>query len=194
MKTVSVNLYSFNELSTEVKNQLHNEFKDDLYFDIDEQLKSLKAVMNHFNCEVSFGRNGFDAYCASNAYFAIDHGFTYDEIFEFSGVRLWKYFKNNNLLSHYNSTFKKNYDITKGECVFTGFCFDEILLDPFNKFMVRPTNISFQELMRECVQSWLKSIQAEYEYRQSFEYFVEEMEMRHENECFFDVNGSIINF
>ena len=53
MKTITINLYSFNELSNEAKEKaLQNWNENNSYFWSDDAIKSLKKFAEHFNCEV----------------------------------------------------------------------------------------------------------------------------------------------
>lgn len=114
----------------------------DLYFWGDENTDSLKAFCNHF------GLTGLDysiSLCShSYARATIDN----EDIAALSGVRLWKYLNNNNLVSG---------DILKEECTFTGYCFDETLLDAVRDFMRAPIDIDFQELVSTCLEDWVQA-------------------------------------
>lgn len=47
------------------------------------------------------------------------------------------------------------------QCVFTGWCCDDDLLDPIYKFLNKPTNTTFKDLLEECLTSLNKSVQDE---------------------------------
>ena len=97
---------------------------------------------------------------------------SHEEIENFSGARLFKYLQNYmTLRSKYEN---KIINLLDGNCPFTGYCADEDFLDPIKEFMKSPKNITFRELMEECVHEGLKAIENDYEYQNSREYFEEE--------------------
>lgn len=73
--------------------------------------------------------------------------------------------------AHYYQYFGMKLEIRS--CPFTGFCGDEDLLDPIWKFLEKPDGTTFEELIGECMDSLTKSVVADMEYQESFEYFEE---------------------
>ena len=71
----------------------------------------------------------------------------------------------------------------ESSCPFTGYCGDEDLLDPLRKFLAegfkadeaRPVTqrSTLTDLLDDCVRSWLKSFEEDYEYQHTLECFKE---------------------
>lgn len=175
MKTVQINLYSFNELSEKAKkaaieNYLNSEHE---LFWCEENLRSIKEGLNFYGFSLD-NRYNIDFSSASNSYAPIKSGHN-DDIENLQGVRLYKYL-NNNYSIYWCKYHKKYRNLLDGNCPFTGYCMDEDFLQPIKDFMKTPTNINFVELMEECVYSCLKAIQNDYEYQNSDEYIIEHFE------------------
>jgi hypothetical protein len=79
--------------------------------------------------------------------------------------------------------------LLEGNCPFTGVCFDESFLDPVREFMKDPKNITFEDLINDCVMAWWKECEADYEHQQSEEYFTELCNI---NDYEFDEGGNLI--
>lgn len=63
------------------------------------------------------------------------------------------------------------------ECALTGYCGDEAFLDPLRAFMERPrAGVGFDDLMRECCDSWAAGYCADIEWQGSDECAREELE------------------
>jgi len=141
----------------------------DLYSWGDENTDSLKHFCDHFNLtgtdySISLGSHSYARATIQD-----------DDIAALSGVRLWKYLHNNNLV-----------DLLKGECLMTGYCFDETLLDAIRKFMRAPIDIDFQELMSTCLEDWVQAYIKDWEYTYTREAILEHLEA---NEYQFLENG-----
>jgi len=107
-------------------------------------------------------------YCSgssTNVYFPQDD-YNSDAIENLSGARLWKYLQNN--YGKIYSNYTKSYINTFTEsCVFTGFCADDVFLTPIVDFLKTPTNITFRELIENCVHECIKSGCDDWEYTKS---------------------------
>lgn len=145
METVSISLYKFDELSKEsqevaINNWLNRE--EDHYPWHDENEESLKAFRDVF--DLSSLRSSYWLRKPSFASAVISNS----QIAELSGVRLWKYLQN-------------NYNLEKllGEVYpLTGFRVDDALLDPLCKFIAQPRDITFQNLIDECLNAWVEAV------------------------------------
>jgi hypothetical protein len=83
-------------------------------------------------------------------------------------------------------------------CPFTGYCGDEDLLDPLRKFLAegvkadeaRPATqrSTLADLLDDCVSSWLRAYEADYEAEQTLEHF---KDMATANGWEFDESGEI---
>ena len=78
-----------------------------------------------------------------------------------------------------------------GCCPLTGFCSDEDIIDPLRKFVaggfLKDRATTLEDLLKDCVHSWLEAFEAEYEDQQTLEYFID---MAQVNEWEFDENGN----
>jgi len=83
---------------------------------------------------------------------------------------------------------KKTIPLLSGNCPLTGVCFDESFLDAVRNFIARPSDISFTELMEDCVYNTIKAGCNDYEYQQSEEAIIETIEA---NEYDFKDDGTI---
>lgn len=173
MKTIEVKLYKFDELSEEAKQRVINDFlfSDREFFWGEEGLETIKQGLDFFG--FSLGNYSIDFSSANRSYVHFSGSFDfYAE--DFSGVRLWKYLMKNYIFESARHN-KRGESILRGNCPFTGYCLDENFLDPIRKFIERPTNISFKELMEKCVYEALKGIEQDYDYQNSEEFAIEEI-------------------
>jgi hypothetical protein len=59
-------------------------------------------------------------------------------------------------------------------CILTGYGMDYDILKPIYNFLKKPCkHTTFEDLIKECGESWLNAVNADYEYQQSFEYISE---------------------
>jgi hypothetical protein len=186
MKTIEINLYSFNELSDKAKeNAMNNHLNSFEYHFASEAMETIKRGLDHFNFELS--NYSLDWQNANNSYFRLKNNNTYSEYSELSGPRLFKLI-NNQFEQTYYKYSKKYVSIFNGNCPFTGVCFDESFIDPIRKFMQRPDNTTFAELMEDCVYSVLRDTEKDIEYHLSEEAYEEECEA---NEYTFTEDGEL---
>lgn len=188
MRTIEVNLYSFNELNEDAQRTALNNFEPNVDYIQYEAIDSIKKFAEEFN--VRFPRQ-YD----SPSFTHID-----DSILELSGTRLRTYLLNN----FYSILFERKpqgkykagkyprrsrIQYTETCCPFTGVCYDEDLLSDIRKFIASPdTNTTFEQLLRDCVHNLHKSVEDEIEYRQSDEGKMEHIEA---NGYEFTENGNI---
>lgn len=79
--------------------------------------------------------------------------------------------------------------ILETSCVLTGGFPDDDILDPVYKFLSKPDErTTFEDLMHDCFQSWVRACEADLEASQSFERFKEDAEA---NEWTFTEEGEI---
>jgi hypothetical protein len=182
MRTEKINIYSFDELSEDAKQKAIDQFRyndNDGSFYFDEVIESVKAVCNLFDLKT--GRQYSDI-----RYNHID-----DNILQLSGFRLQKYIWNNykhdlfkgkyySLWSKKDKSFKhykEGYPVLKSrysklflsnECVLTGVCYDDDILQPVYDFLNKPDKSkTFEDLIKEIenaisktfedVETWLNS-------------------------------------
>jgi len=159
MKTKTINIYSFDELSEEAKEKALQDYRERQteIFWMDETIESLKGLFK--NCSgVSLKDYSLDKY---NSWIHIE--FTNDEVEEFTGKRALAWIENN-LLSNIRykwginyikdrvwtsdcvkSLRKDGYFIhladTKKDCPFTGYYADDDLLDDLIKEIKSETDL-----------------------------------------------------
>lgn len=177
MRKETIEVYKFEELSEEAKEKAYENFlnSDKEYFWMDENLESLKEGLDYFGFHLA--DYSIDYFNATNAYLKIDSQH-YDGEEELEKVRLWKYLKNNYMEGSVVANTRypnESNDLLSSSCTFTGYCMDETFLDPIKKFMNKPTDISFTELMKECAYEVMLGIEKDYEYQNSREFFEEEV-------------------
>lgn len=174
MKTIKI--YQFDELSEKAQEKAIQDYIDSEreYSWMDDNIESIKQGLTHFG--FSMGNRYRIEYASANRSYVPIEGHD-DEVRELSGVRLWKYLTNNHL-DYWCKYEKKRKPLLEGNCPFTGYCVDENFLDPIRNFMKKPTDISFIELMEECVYEGLKAIEVDFDYQNSEEYATEELQNR----------------
>lgn len=178
MRTVETKIYKLDELSVFAQEKAHNEYLARRDYDFSEAMESIKEGLKHFGFKLVDW--DIDYYRASNAWFKIEYTqnhYNENDREDLEGARLWKCLHNQNFLQYFCKYDRKYKPLLDGNCPFTGITYDEDFLYPIKEFMQRPSSvINFKELMKDCVRSVLKSIEEEYDYQSSFEYFKEEAE------------------
>ena len=61
-------------------------------------------------------------------------------------------------------------------CVLTGYYMDDVILDPIYKFLDKPTNQNFRELLEDCFNEWIKACNQDVEWQNSDKYIIETIE------------------
>jgi hypothetical protein len=193
MKTIEIKLYKFNELSEEAKQKAINDYRNnDNYEDFSDEIESLKQFYSIFPVE-QHGNNwsNFRVTCDDNI-----SGLFGQRL----AVYLWNNYKTNLFKGKFYGSLSTNEPVkhkrikSKGpfkngnmfhpyysaitlsnSCVLTGFYMDDELLAPIYKFLDKPDNTTFKELLSECVEAWSHALKREEEWRNSDEYISEEL-------------------
>ena len=192
MKTINVNLYTFEELSQEAQKTAIENYKNDYCETIgtfwqDENFNSIKAVLTFF--DVKLKNWSIDYWSAARSWIDWELNLDYDdEIKNLSGARLFKYLQNNYVdrrTGSFNSIFDGKPD--NGRCLFTGYCADGDVIAPVIEFLERPTkNINFEDLINNIIYAGLKYIETDYDYQISDEAIKEEII---NNDLYFNAEG-----
>lgn len=185
MKTITLNLYNYSELSDSAKqNALNNYCNDGEFIAGDDYLATLKKALEFFNGSLDdYSIDWMEPY-RSNYKFSLDKNAE-----NLQGVRLFKYIENN--FSTYRNPYTNKIEPTfAGNCPFTGCSSDEDFLDPIRVFMKKPDNTTFEDLIKDCIESLLSAACKDAEYEQSEENFIEMCEA---NEYTFEKDGTINN-
>lgn len=171
MREKIIKLYRFNELSDTAKEKAREWYRSGFeYFWGDDAVNSLKGFCEHFG--IHLRDYAVDAFGPDN-YVKADMPEYAEDI---AGLRLWKYLQNQDLLTYWNKYHKKKEPLLNGDCPFTGYCMDESLLDPIREFMKSPPAGSdpdkvktWEELIEDCFDSWLRAVKVDIEYSYSDE-------------------------
>ena len=154
LKTTAV--YQFSELTDRAKDKARDWYRQGIEYDWGhDNMASLKAFASWFDLKIkNYSLGGSDNRSQGVSFeVTID-----DKIAELQGVRLWKWFNNQRALP----------DLS-GNCPFTGYCFDETLLDGIRKFLNRPWNCTYEELMQDCIDDFCKDYANDVDYQYSDE-------------------------
>lgn len=129
-----------------------------------------------------------------------------DDIRELSGLRLHTYLQNHyaDELSKgkyysksrvdeggvYHSKSRRSRILKERDCALTGVWIDSWLLDPVYQFLDKPTpQMTFYELMQDCLESWADGVSTDMRHYFSQENFTEEA---HANEWEYDEHGNLV--
>lgn len=214
MKTKTINLYQFNELSDEAKGKAINKWRDQEYNNtpwfIDEAGKSFEKFAGIFS--IKWNNIDYEEPHRNDYQIQLD-----DQILELSGQRLatyiWNHYRNDIFQGKYYGelidTFKdgtkipvsKEHPIGKRHvkryshvfvsscCVMTGVCYDDDLLNPIYEFLNKPNeNVNFETLLNDCIYSLCHSVSSEIEHQMSDEVITETLIA---NEYWFDEEGNL---
>jgi hypothetical protein len=182
MKTKTINLYEFYELSEQAKRTAIDQCRPEYDFWADENKDSLTKLLTLFSSKV-------DRYGNINSH--LD-----DNILNLTGVRLATWIYNN----FRNEIYKaKQYWICDGRpncvglnskhrdskvfvhnelgCNLTGFYMDNEILSPIFDFMRKPDNNSnIQDILSECVRAFEIAVEKDREFQNSDEQIIETIE------------------
>lgn len=171
-ETVSRSLYQFDELSEAAKERAREWFREvSEYPWANENRESMEAFCQAFPVIAK------DWQYDTCSYYMVSRFNGEDKIAELSGNRLRTYIVNN--YSHILSA-RKAYQkagggnirksrivFTPTDCPFTGYCFDEVLLDNIRDFIAKPDSRTFAELLDDCLEAWAKACRDECNYQNS---------------------------
>jgi hypothetical protein len=172
MRTKTINVYKFSELSEQAKERAKQNYASHVgYSWSQEAMDSLVALANHFDGKLSNWQIDWFNSSYSSAKF---------EMPELSEKEIRAKLKE---LGSYNKRTGKGH----GDCVLTGYCADENAIDGF-RLAFRKGERDMNELMQAAFDSWLKAAQADCEDFYSDEQFADHCEA---NNYEFYENGKI---
>ena len=213
MKTIEINVLTFSELSEDAKEAAYHNWLSKGHETpwTTENENVLKEFERRFPIEVkNWSYGGGDA--------GISFKFTGTEDQEkLSGIRLmahlyWNYFNDIFQGKYYGRLSKKFKDgklipISKehpagfrhikrhskvmfdDSCVLTGYCIDDDTMKPIYDFLIKPSvNVTFYDLMENCLNSWVTACNNDAEYSSSMEAFID---MAGANDYEFTEDGEI---
>ena len=180
MQTITA--YTFDELSEQAKQRVINRKRKNLdsssYYD--EAYQSVKAFHNIFGTKEW-----------TRSWLNVRTGHLDDTLTEMRGQRaanyIWNNYKTDLFKGKYYSLwsktevsykhYPKGYPVLKSrysritlntDCVLTGVCYDNDLLDPIYNFLNKPDeSMTFEELINDCFHSLTKALENEDDYRYS---------------------------
>ena len=199
MKTISLNIYLFTELSEKAQAKAHEHYLYDIYYDDTDA----QNVLEKF-CQV-FGIGIYD-WCCSSCGFSYTKPIFKDEYVEenlrkLSGVRLSTYiynkfssilFKGRYYSKWVGTDLKQRRSKVLLECDWnlTGYFLDGAILEPIYKFLQHPqSNITFEQLLDLCLVSFFSAYKSDIENIESLEYF---RDLCADNENYFYEDGTLI--
>lgn len=181
MRTITKNVYTFDELSEDAKKKAIEAYKINADYPWNKENRdSLEAFCKLFNVKASDW-----SYGGYSTPYIILKDFYLDEDLEWRGEDLKQYLLDNykndlwkpkylgqdeNKNPIYSKTEKEN------SCVFTGYCIDDDILKPIYYFIEKPNDTSsLEDLMQNCLNSWVNSAHDDYEAYFSDESMVDEI-------------------
>lgn len=200
-RQVCTTIYKYSELSDKAKERARQWWIDLEAVDYawnKENRETLEAFENLFPVEVKDWEYGHHNY--------INFRCTCDEEIEnLKGTRLATYLWNNYAKHLFKGMYYSSGKYVDGKyqyksrrsnitldntCVLTGYCIDNDILAPIYVFLSKPKdNITFYDLMNDCLQSWVIACRNDYEYALSEENAEEsiianEYEFTEDGECY----------
>ena len=175
MKTKTINLYSFSELSEEAKRKALESWGNDnmKYFWGDDAIKSLLKFVEHFNGSLTNYQIDFLEPACNSYKLSIPENMPEKDIFDLL-----------NELGSYNKKTLRG----EGECKLTGYCMDEELIDGFRKSWFSGER-DLRELINAGISQWEITVRKDYEFEFTMEFFADHADV---NGLEFDEEGNLI--
>lgn len=150
MRTITKEVFTFSELSETAKETAREWYREGMEYGwATENLDSLNAWAKWMGVSITnYSLGGSD-----NRDNHVRWHLETDQFEGFRGVRLWKYLNNQFIMP----------DLS-GNCPFTGYCFDETLLDVFRDFMKRPWDATYRDLIRASIDKLVHDYAADVDY------------------------------
>lgn len=195
--TDAIKSYSVDELSSKAYDRAYHSWSDncDILFK-DEANKTLEVFCDIFKIKVI----SISSVYGASFYIKHDNFYIDDEINELKGIRLLKYLNNN----YFDKLFPKKVYYLKGYSKkrtsniyysfispLTNSYFDDDILQPIFDFLEKPDeNLTFYQLLEQCLDYWLGAYESECQYFSDEEHFIEYCK---ENKILFDEKGTVLN-
>jgi len=171
-------VYEFSELSEDAQqNVIQRWLSSAEYPWCDENEDALDWFTNVFDVDVSNYQYGFRAP-------SIDYSLNWswddlENLQSLSGQRLATYLWNNyrdqlysgkyySTAGHYDENNKYHYRCRRSRIILeiacpTGYCVSQNIISPLHEFMRHPRDITFEDLLYECLQEWVNVCSSDYE-------------------------------
>jgi hypothetical protein len=175
VRTITKTVFEFSELSESAKQTAREWYRANRDYDwASENLESLKKWADWMRVEIT----GHSLGGSDNRDNHVRWHLNIDSwMADLRGVRLWKFLNN-----------QFNLPDLSGSCPFTGYRFDETLLNVFREFMARPWDASYRDLIRASIDKFVCDYSADVDYYYDDESIDESIEV---NECEFYEDGSV---
>lgn len=174
MRTVEIEVFTFNELDERAKENARSWFRLSDDFDSSEFVDSANAFAEIAPIRIT----QWDSHYGSVSFNWTDC----DDIAELSGLRAWKWLNNNGWFEWAKSN-------ANGDCALTGVFSDCYFGEAIKEYEKTPLQTpELEQVFYEAAQAWVYAMKREIEYRQSDEYVDETIES---NEYEFLKNGEI---
>jgi len=187
MRTKTLNIYTFDELSGEQKRQAIDNYltSEHQYFDSSDYQDSMQAFADVMQISI----NDYEISTTSHSYISWSPMHDGNLSYDLSGLRLRTY-----LINNFMPSFEKpKYYSTNGRyvsgqyiyshrhsncqvetsCPLTGFYSDNELILPILKFIDNPDNSLLSNIIDLCLSSFVSSWVSDMEYRGSYDYISE---------------------
>lgn len=193
MKIIQLKLYPLEELSDTAQEKAHNDYLATAgHAWAEENRESLLSFAKLFPVNIQDWEYGYRNYINWSSQIEENHQ-------ELNGVRLLKHLLNEYIpalekfkyLQHVKG--KAHYSKVQKEisCPFTGYYMDEVLIAPILKFIKNPDeNLTMEDLLSDCLQSWVFACDSDYQSTLTMEYF---KEMSEANNWTYEENGALRN-
>lgn len=216
MKEVKCKLFQFEELEKEVQLKLIEQERFDLgygamEFYSDERQVTLEEFEKVFNVTVRYEVDYGGSFCRmefddEKIYSGYDKDGDYIEILpeEISQKLLIRYLNAKWLDLHFPKKYwgqfkfdENGKSLTKKRtsriqwddcCPLTGTCYDEDILEPIRKYLIKPDkSTTLKDLLEDCVYKFIQSWHEDYKYFcDNDDFLIEEFERIHDGELFFE--------
>ena len=172
--TTTKEVYKFSELDERAKERAREWYRNGMeYHWSSDNLASLKAWADWFYVNIKNWNLGGSDNRNQDVTFDLNIDSNVEDL---RGVRLWKWMQNQMVLP----------DLS-GNCPFTGYCFDENLLDKIRDFIKHPWDTDYRGLMQDCIDDFCKAYADDVDYQYSDEAVDESIEA---NDYEFDEDGN----
>jgi hypothetical protein len=190
MRTITkvYQVYKLDELSEEAQEKAFKEFCEserEFINEISDNIGTLDEFEKVFPIKIKEWQ--YDEYGTKNISFKFDYQTSETYLEDLSGIRLMKYIQNNyghHLISKKTYYSEGNIMLEKKRvsrilyindgCPLTGSIYDITILEPIFKFLKNPLpNMTFEKLMKACLNAWLDASIEEMKYILSLENFKE---------------------
>jgi hypothetical protein len=197
MRVIEVLIYNIDELSEKAKEKAFNKWlNDNMYPWNSDNEKTLNTFAEIFPVRIKNWEYGYQNFINFDFIGA-------EEYKEIKGIKLLKFLYNNYFEYLFKGRYYSLYSRTNGKslksryskiifdncCTLTGYWLDQDILQPIYDFLKKPNKcITFYDLMKKCLNNWVKACKNDFESYNTEENFIEESQI---NEWEYTAEGNI---